>query len=482
VNIEKLKKKIEKFPRDPGVYFFHRAPKPGRRRLNKTSNIIYVGKATSLRDRVKSYFRDDLHTTRGPLLVEMLLIADDVTFVKTDTALEALILEGHWIRLAKPFYNTKEKDDKSYNYVVITKEDFPIVTTIRGHDLAMAELSGGLPFDIKYIFGPYPHGGSLKIALKIIRGIFPNRDFKCIPYPEQLEKIERKLSPSKTRDAEFKILPSKIRDAEFSNHAESVGKIRACFNRQIGVCPGFCTGEVTQEEYTQTIRNLKMFFEGKKKTLLRILKKEMTQAAEKQKFEYASEIKRTIFALTHIQDIALMKRDSLLPKAGFRIEAYDVAHISGTSVVGVMTVVEDGEAKKSDYRKFRIRWNKKDDPFDKRRINSSDYRRIDDTGALQEILSRRFNHPEWTKPDLIVVDGGVAQMNAARKVLTEKKLEISLSAVTKNERHKPKSISGTDKVILEKRKNEILLANSEAHRFAIAYHRNLRGRSFKRSD
>ena len=130
-------------------------------------------------------------------------------------------------------------------------------------------------------------------------------------------------------------------------------------------------------------------------------------------------------------------------------------------MVGVMVVLEDGEMEKNEYKKFRIRTQDN----------------ANDTGALSEVLERRLAHKEWTYPNLIVVDGGVAQINAAQKVLSRLNLDISIVSVVKDENHKPKAILGDEKIIA-KYKREILLANSEAHRFAIAYHKNLRGRNF----
>ena len=135
-----------------------------------------------------------------------------------------------------------------------------------------------------------------------------------------------------------------------------------------------------------------------------------------------------------------------------------MAHISGTNTVGVMTVIENGIPNKNEYRKFKI--------------NNSIQ---NDTAGLAEILTRRLNHPEWKFPDIIVVDGSVAQKNIAEKIIKEKGLKILVLAVTKDEKHRPKTIQGQENTV-NKYKNEIILANSEAHRFAITYHRNLRNK------
>ena len=374
-------------PDSPGVYFF---------KLDK--EILYVGKATSLKDRVKSYFSKDILLTRGPKILKMLEEANSIEFTQTNSVLEALILEANEIKKLQPIYNSREKDDKSYNFVTVTKEEFPKIVITRG--------SG--------TYGPFPHASELKEALKIIRKIFPYRDAKC------------KLG----------------------------GK--PCFNAQIGLCPGPCARWIYKSEYQKTIRHIKLFFEGKKDRLIRTLEKEMKDFAKKQEFEKAEKVKHQLFALNHIQDVALIKQDlgPALPAGRFRIEAYDIAHISGTNVVGVMTVVEDGEVNKSQYRKFKIKADKNDD-----------------TKNLKEVLQRRLNHPEWPMPNLIVVDGGKGQLNVAKGVTT-----IPVVAITKDERHKAREILNLRDKGLEK---SVLLANSEAHRFAINYHRLLRNKGFR---
>src|SRR3989338_10750518 len=152
-------KKI-KIPDKPGVYFFR-----------KGKNTLYIGKATSLKDRTKSYFGKDLIQTRGPLIVDMVLKAGQIKWAVTDSVLEALILEANLIKKYQPYYNTREKDKKSFNYVCITGEKLPKVIVVRGK-----ELLGLKNFKYKATFGPYPNGLQLREALKIIRRIFPFLD------------------------------------------------------------------------------------------------------------------------------------------------------------------------------------------------------------------------------------------------------------------------------------------------------------------
>lgn len=400
MNIEQFNKRKNKLPDAPGVYFF----------LGKNKKLLYIGKATSLRDRVRSYFAKDLMDTRGPLLVEMLDKATSIDYRQTDSVLEALLLEASLIRTHKPGYNTDLKDDKSFNHVVITKEEYPRVLVIRGKNLEQE-----CPPKMRvYTFGPFPHGMQLQQAMKLIRKIFPYRT-TCTP---------------------------------------NQGK--RCFDAQIGLCPGVCSGEVGKAEYRKTIRHIVLLFQGKKKQLIKSMETQMRKAAKEERFEEAGRLKEQLFGLTHIQDVSLIKEDMRGPNAAVasRIEAYDIAHLAGQGHVGVMTVVEGGLANKMEYRKFNIK----------------DAKGGDDPGSLKEVLSRRLGHNEWPMPKLIVVDGHTAQMNAAKRVLDEFGIKIPVVGVVKDEKHRPRSIAG-DRDTIKDRERDILLANAEAHRFAITFNR-----------
>lgn len=424
-NFKKLK-----LPDRSGIYFFL-----------KGREIIYIGKATSLKDRVKSYFGKDLIETRGPILVDMVFKADRIKWQTTDSVLEALILEAELIKKHQPKYNTKEKSDKSFNYVCITKGELPKVVVVRGRELQEKQnfyrsspggshASKNSAFPYAKVFGPYTSGSQLREALKIVRRIFPFLDDKSKNYLE--------------------------------------------FYRQINLVPDLNDRKL----YKQNIKNIILFFSGKKQQIFINLKKEMKEYAKKREFEKAGEIKRQMFALKHINDVAILKQENFsrsslpgvpggshtnknFPVSVSRIEAYDIAHMGGKNMVGVMVVVEDGEVAKGEYKKFKIR-------------TQAD---ANDTGALKEVLERRMAHPEWTYPNLIVVDGGIAQINVTKAVLKKLKINIPIVSVVKDERHKAKAIMG-DKEFGLKYKKEILLANSESHRFAIAYHKNMRNKNF----
>lgn len=393
-----MKSQIQNLPDNPGVYFFK----------DLDGLILYIGRATSLRDRVRSYFAHDLIATRGMLLVDMVAKAVKIDFEETDSVLEAIILESNLIKKHQPYYNTQEKDDKSYNYVVITDEEFPRVMVVRERELPVVQ------FKIRRKFGPYTEGGLLREALKIIRRIFPFRDGKA-----NISHNER-------------------------------------FYQSIGLSPDTTSPEA-KKEYQRTIRNLTLFFEGKKNELMKTLEKEMKEYAKAEQFEKADAVKQTLYALMHIQDIALLKRDDAPARRGFRIEAYDIAHMLGKSTVGVMTVVIDGELEKNAYRKFKIS------------VEGNN-----DVAGIKEVLRRRLNHPEWPMPQLIVIDGGMGQRNAAVEIVGA---QIPVVSVVKDNRHKAHHFLGDEHLVALHGK-AILKANAESHRFAIAYHKNLRKRKF----
>ena len=390
-----------RIPAKAGVYLF----KKGR-------EILYVGKATSLKSRVRSYFDPRLVDTRGSHLVQMVAEADALEWDTTASVLEALILEAKLIKKFLPRYNTLSKDDKSFLYVTITHDSYPQVLLERGYGT----------------YGPFTSASSIREALRIIRRIFP---FSTHP-PQKIAPF-RKVQPSGTRP---------------------------CFEYQIGLCPGTCVGAVEQREYRKTINKIRLLFEGKKARVLATLKKEMLMASKAQEFEKAAHCKQQIDALTHIRDISLIKDESgdLRRGSGYRIEGYDIAHHRGASTVGGMTVVEDGQVAKQWYRKFTVK--------------STLPGTVHDIEHLREVLRRRLVHLEWPLPQMIVVDGGLPQKQAAESLLAEKGFAITVAAVLKDDRHKPKEILVEKKYALKYGK-DILLVNGEAHRFAVTFHRKV---------
>ena len=411
-----------KLPDGPGIYLF----KKGRQ-------ILYIGKATSLRDRVRSYFASDLAAGRGSRVVGMVAEATSLSWQGTDSVLEALILEAHLIKRHQPPYNVDEKDNKSWNYVVITKENFPRVLLVRGRELFGSRATS---YKLQATYGPFPHSGQLKEALKIVRRIFPFRD-KCTPCSrsDSLSANSRELAHKKS---------------------EKKSTCKPCFNRQIGLCSGVCSGEMSKEEYAHRIKHIRQLFSGNFKGLKRGLARDMKAASAAERFEDATRLRRQINALEHIRDISLIKGEHVSSGGGVRIEAFDVAHTGGSETVAVMTVVDNGETRKATYRKFKIRSATNDD-----------------VASLKEALSRRLEHSEWPLPRVFVVDGGKAQVRAAARVLKQTGVTIPVVGVVKNQFHKPERLIG-DKRIIEAQERDILLANNEAHRFAITWHRQRR--------
>jgi excinuclease ABC subunit C len=388
MTIDQFKKiKIED---SPGVYFFQ-----------KGKDILYIGKATSLKDRVKSYFSSDLIKTRGMLLVDMVAQADNIKFQKTNSVLEALLLETELIKKNKPYYNTKEKDDKSYSYVQINEDEFPIVHIVRGKDLTDDQKKSD------NYYGPFLSTTQLRSALKIVRKLFPYRDEKCF-----------------------------------------VGKNKPCFNYAIELCPGTCVDGISKKDYKKQIEKIKLFLSGSTEKVLKILQNEMNTLAKNKEFEKAALIRNKIYALNHINDISLMNRE--LSENDIRIEAYDIAHMSGKNIIGVMVVMVNGQFLKHEYKKFIIRGQEN----------------ADDGKALFEVLSRRFKHDEWEKPNLIVTDGNKVQLGIAQRFFKD------AVSIVKDDKHRAREVLNRE-LLKEKniKEDEVVKINAEAHRFAIKFFR-----------
>jgi len=341
-----------------------------------------------------------------------------IDYRETDSVIEALILEANLIKRHQPFYNIKLKDDKSFVNIAISKEDFPRVFIMRPSAKRLFK-----NIKIKKLFGPYPSANTARTALKILRRIFPFRGLE------------------KTREGER-------------------------FYREI-----MCIPE-GKARYAGGIKNLMLFLSGKKKRIIGNLKKEMQSAAKSKNYEEAAELRDKIFALEHIQDVALI-RESDWPedlesrKAPARIEAYDISNIFGEYAVGSLAVFTDGKIDKDQYRRFRI----KHTPNPSQEGNK--LRGISDTAMLAEVMSRRLNHREWPLPDLIIIDGGLGQLNAVKKIVKAKGLNISLLAIAKGPTRKGEKLFMTKNApYLDKK--IILALRDEAHRFAISYHRKLK--------
>ncbi|OGF65966.1 hypothetical protein A2757_01140 [Candidatus Giovannonibacteria bacterium RIFCSPHIGHO2_01_FULL_48_47] len=411
------RKDFKKAPSSPGIYFFSA----------KGGKILYIGKAANLRLRLLSYADTK---TLGPAKEKMLEEAPKVEWRELESEVEALIEEALAIKQYKPRYNIVFRDDKQYLFVGFSKEKFPKI--IPTHQKKK---------NFEYI-GPFTEGVSLKIVLKSLQKIFP--------YCTCKEKHRR-----------------------------------PCVRAEIGRCPGFCCLKNVEhsmfniKSYQKNVSAVKNILRGRKQDVLKTLEKEMHRFSQIQNFEEARKIRDQIFALENIFKHAPIIRREMNPErlkalvlakeilgladVPRRIEGYDISNIQGTSAVGSMVVFDNGEPKKEDYRLFKIRFKKTPD----------------DTAMLQEVLIRRLRHDEWPLPDLFLIDGGVGQLNAARKVLDLYQLKIPAVALAKREEE---LWLGSRKFIPLKQVSPVLLhlfqhIRNESHRFAITFHRKRRSRS-----
>jgi len=464
---ESIKNQIAELPRKPGVYFFK----------DKTGEILYVGKATSLRDRVRSYWARELN--RGAYIIKMVSLVDTIDHQICDSPLEALILEANYIKHYLPKYNIQFKDDKSFFYVKIdaTQGDgFSKVTIVRKSEIMFDSK------DIRY-FGPYSSGKYLRKALNIIRHIFTFRSCENMPK-------------------------------------------RPCLQYYIKNCPAPCAGYIEKANYDKSLKHVIDLLEGKKDKVVTSLKSEMESLAKKKKFEEASRVRDQYLALQHLKHSAKIADFDLELKAEktdvpHRIEGYDVSNLSGKEAVVSMVTFIDGKPRKSLYKKFKIR----------------EVEGADDYGMLREAVSRRFSNrhfdsalfgkelrrnlvgPEtdgislrqlvdrddngrdqndnnggqddnganqddgeiWGTPDLIIIDGGKGQVNAVKSVLMAQNIEIEVIGIAKGPTRKKEDLYLNPE---SKFKDVAIIraVRDEAHRFAIAYHRQLRAKNVTASE
>ncbi|MFA5754059.1 MAG: GIY-YIG nuclease family protein [Patescibacteria group bacterium] len=371
-----LKNKLKTIPKKPGVYFW----------LDKKGKILYVGRATSLKNRLSQYFQKGIDSRIG----EMVASAADLKYETTETLLEAIILEAKNIKKYWPKYNIVDRDDRSFIYVVIPKTPYAKPLVVRGTDLKK------FPTTKAKVFGPYQSWHLLQNALRLIRRVFPYGT--CRP-----------------------------------------NSGRACFDYQIGLCPGACLGLISAKEYQKNINNICLLLGGEKKRLVARL---MRDNPDK------------IKVLRHLQDVSLLSReDNLKEKKINRLEGYDISHLQGKESYGSMVVFEDGEANRQEYRLFKI----KDAPEG------------DDERALAEVLLRRFKHPEWSLPELIMIDGGSPQISFLSRVLSAHNIEIPLVGISKLAGDRLVFMAGIKKPwrdLANNIKPTLLKLREEAHRFA----------------
>ena len=411
MNLKRAKKIIEILPKTFGVYYF----------TDQDGVVLYVGKAKNLNSRVKSYFVKSLN--RGPVIEQMILLAEKIKFTQTESEIEAVFLEAELIKKLRPKYNVSLKDDKSFNLIYITKEKYPCVNLIRSRKKqANRDLKG-------HFFGPYPAGLALKKSIRILRKIFMFRD----------------CSDSKYRICQKKNQP--------------------CLYNDIKLCAAPCANKVSEKEYEKNIGYFKYFLKGNKKQIIKNLTKEMELYSKNNDFENAAVNRDKIFALNHLHEVAVGLRDDVFdsPKVLFkRIECFDISNILGIYAVGAMSVMTDGKINTNEYRKFKIKT-----------ISGAN-----DLAMIVEILKRRFKN-DWPRPDLLVIDGGINHLTVAKKVLSDIKLDIPVVSIAKGVKRNKDEFFFSDSNLAKYIKNTpeiqryLVLARNEAHRFAIQYYRLL---------
>ncbi len=556
-----IEEELKKLPSLPGVYLMH----------NAKDEIIYVGKAISLKNRVRQYFRKS--TVKTAKIEQMVTNISYFEYIVTDSELEALILECNLIKKHRPRYNTMLKDDKSYPYIKVTNEEYPRIL-----------FSREMKKDKNRYFGPYTSAGAVKDTIELLRKIY------------HVRTCNRSLP-------------------------KDIGNGRPCLNYHIHQCDAPCMGYIDSEEYKTSVSQAVKFLDGNYVEVLKMLEEKMYTASEKMEFEQAAEyrdllnnvksiaqkqkitsdefmdrdiiayaeegfdavvqvffvrdgkllgrehfhmatapmetgaqilssfikqyyagtpfVPKELFTSCEIDDVELLeqwlttKRGTkvkiLNPKKGekeklvelatknaemvlaqdkekikreeertlgavksifdmlslsqcnnYRIEAFDISNTSGLQSVGSMIVYENGRPKRSDYRKFKI----------KSVVGPDDY------ASMREVLTRRFTRgidgnkkrDEADKfdsfnrlPDLIMMDGGRGQVNIAEEVLNELKLNIPVCGMVKDDHHNTRGLYYENVELPIDTRSEgfhlITRIQDEAHRFAIEFHRSIRGKN-----
>lgn len=403
-----LERRVGELPEHPGVYLFKDSEK----------HPLYIGKALSIRKRVRSHFRyfGESFSKEGRMLNEVSVI----DFIETPSEAEALLLEASLIKENQPKYNQELKDDKSYPFLKITAEEFPRLLVVRNR-----KSDGG-----KY-FGPYTSSSLLRQAVSMLRRLFPMRT--CNPLPDKV-----------------------------------------CLMYHIRQCKGPCVGEIDVERYGQIVRELELFLQGRRDILVRSLFKRMKLLSAKREYEEARSIFGEIKALSAVpQSAHSRKQDSralanlqqafALPRIPSRIEGFDISNISGKEAVGSVVVFVDGKPSRKDYRRFRIKTVKG----------------IDDYQMMREVVRRRYRralNEKETLPDLVVIDGGKGHLGAAKLELDALNLgDLPILSIAKQheyifspDREKPHIFPQSSPHL-----QLVRHLRDEAHRFAINYHRRL---------
>lgn len=552
-----IEEELKKLPAKPGVYIMH----------GEKDEIIYVGKAISLKNRVRQYFQSSRN--KGAKIERMVTHITRFEYIITDSELEALVLECNLIKEHRPKYNTMLKDDKSYPFIKVTvHEPYPRVLFARG-----------MKKDKARYFGPYTSGGAVKDVIELVRKLYQVRscnrslprdtgkDRPCLYYhmkqckapcqgyisqeeyrkninkvikflngdfqdaiSELMEKMQKASEEMRYEDAmEYRDLISSIRkigerqkitgygqedrdiiavamdDSEdlrdqdavvqvfFIRDGRLIGRdhfylrvakgdtkaqVLSSFLKQFYAGTPFIPSEIMLqseiedadiiEEWLSGRRKQKVHIrvpkKGTKEKLVELALENARMVLAKDRERIRREEGRTIGAVHEVEEWLGLKNV-------VRMEAYDISNISGFESVGSMVVYEKGRPKRSDYRKFKIKWVQ----------GPNDY------ASMEEVLTRRFTHESNGEfdsfarlPDLILMDGGRGQVNIALKVLNELGISIPVCGMVKDDHHRTRGLYFNNVEIPIDTSGEgfrlITRIQDEAHRFAIEYHRSLRSR------
>jgi excinuclease ABC subunit C len=435
----KLKEKIRRSPRLPGVYWFS----------ERYGSIIYVGKAKDLRARLLSYKLPQSNLL--PKTALMVSQAIDISYQVVPSELDAILLEAKMIRDKLPKYNSNARDDKHPLYIKITSEKFSKVLTCRKEDDNKSSY-----------YGPFPSSGTVRAVLRLLRSIFP--------YCSQ-PKIGRRPC--------------------FYSH---IGLCNPC--PSVIVRKDDATRVALTKKYRSNIMAIKKILSGQSEVLIKTLTLAMKKAATYSKFEEAASFRDKIIHVRYINQKPYLPQDLLsnpnLPqdKASKAledlrlflvkyfpgllklrvIEAYDIANIQGKFSVGSQVTFTDGIPDRDNYRRYRVRVADKPN----------------DVLMLSEVLSRRLRHTQWAHPDLMIVDGGKPQLSSALNVISDQKFVIPVIGIAKREEDIVIPTSNSFQLLRLPKESPALhlvqQVRDEAHRFAQSYHHLLMRKRLKEID
>ncbi|MCL2145384.1 MAG: excinuclease ABC subunit UvrC [Endomicrobia bacterium] len=422
-----MNKYLENIPKLPGVYIMR----------DGVANIIYIGKAISLKDRISSYFRADSDSKAAAIISAM----RKIEYILCASENEALIVERQLINKVKPYFNAMWKDDKSYPYIKLTvNEDFPRLIITR------KKLKDGALY-----FGPYPQAFYIKKLVRWLIKLFKIR-------PCKLEFSQEKLPDEK--------------------------KVKSCIYFHTEMCPAPCLGKISPAQYKEKIKDIELFLNGKFKKLEDEWESQMYALSAATEFEQAKDARDRLFAIRSMSERVMISEitqediqksversdsiNELKQVLGMKhmpaiIEGFDNSNIQGTDAVSSMVRFLNGLPDKKNYRRFKIKT-----------VTGAD-----DFATMREVVFRRYSgliRKNEKMPDLVLIDGGKGQLSAAMSALEELQLKLPIAALA--EKNEEIYLPQKDKPLVLSRHSQALRllqsVRNEAHRFALNYHRKLR--------